>query len=156
MKEKIDDTDKLLLKKLRENCKAPMREIAKDLHIHPNTVLQRVKKLEKNDVIRGYQAKIDYRKLNYDVHAVVMIKIRKSGLEKENLLMAVRKMPEIEALYAVTGGADCIAMVHAKNRDHLVRVLKDIQNQKEVLRTISHIILVSYKRPEDFNPLINI
>lgn len=153
MKEKIDRMDSLLLRELRENSKSPMRELAKTLQVHPNTVLQRIKKLEKNKVIKGYQAKVDYRKLGYDVHAIVTIKIRKAGLEKDDLLGDVKNMPEVEALYATTGAADVVAMVHAKNRDHLVKVLKKIQTQTDVMRTVSHIILVSYKRPGEFNPL---
>lgn len=153
MKEKIDRMDSLLLRELRENCKAPMRVLAKVLHVHPNTVLQRIKKLEKGKVIKGYQAKLDYKKVGYDVHAIVMIKIRKAGLEKDDLLKEVRNMPEIEALYATTGAADVVAMAYAKNRDHLVKVLKKIQGHEDVLRTVSHIVLISYKRPEEFNPL---
>jgi Lrp/AsnC family leucine-responsive transcriptional regulator len=156
MKNKVDSIDLMILKELRNDCKRPVRELAQTLRMHPNTLLQRIKRLEKSKIIRRYYADIDYKALGYDMHAIVMIKIKKSGLENENLLKTVALIPEIESLYAVTGSADCIAVVKAKNRDDLVRVLQVIQSEKEVLRTISYLVLVTYKESYEFNPLSSI
>ena len=156
MKNKVDNVDLLILRELREDCKRPMRELAQKLRMHPNTLLQRIKRLEKTKILRQYQADIDYKALGYDMHAVVMIKIKKSGLEDEDLLKDVAKMPEVVALYAVTGVADCIAIVKAKNRDALVELLKLIQNQSSVLRTTSYLILITYKEAYQFNPLVHV
>src|SRR5271157_1477684 len=138
MKNKVDTTDLMILRELRNDCKRPVRELAQTLHMHPNTLLQRIKRLEKSKIVRSYYADIDYKALGYDMHAIVMIKIRKGGLEDDGLLRGVAKIPEIQSLYAVTGAADCIAIIEAKNRDDLVRVLQAIQSEKTVLRTVSY------------------
>lgn len=156
MKNKVDSVDLMILRELRDDCKRPMRELAQKLRMHPNTLLQRIKRLEKSKVIRRYHADIDYKALGYDMHAVVMIRIRKSGLEDETLLQNVANLPEIQSLYAVTGGADCIAIVKAKNRDDLVRVLRIVQTDAAVLRTTSYLVLVNYKESYQFNPLSNV
>jgi len=155
MKSKIDTVDLMILKELRNDCKRPMRELAQTLRMHPNTLLQRIKRLEKAKIIRKYHADIDYKSLGYDMHAMVMIKIRKGGLEDDALLEPVRHVPEIVALYATSGAADVIAMVKAKNRDDLVRILRFIQTQKAVLRTTSYMVLITYKESYQFNPLSN-
>ncbi len=156
MKNKVDTVDLMILRELRNDCKRPMRELAQKLRMHPNTLLQRIKRLEKSKVIRRYHADVDYKALGYEMHAVVMIKIKKSGLEDDKLLADVAGQPEVLSLYAVTGGADCIAIVKAKNRDDLVRVLRVIQIDKSVLRTTSYLVLVTYKESYQFNPLSNI
>jgi DNA-binding Lrp family transcriptional regulator len=156
MKNKVDAVDLMILRELRNDCKRPMRELAQKLRMHPNTLLQRIKRLEKSKVVRKYHADIDYKALGFDMHAVVMIKIKKSGLEDENLRKEVAALPEIVALYAVTGVSDCIAIIKAKNRDDLVRILKTVQSQKSVLRTTSYLILLTYKEAFEFNPLSNI
>jgi Lrp/AsnC family transcriptional regulator for asnA, asnC and gidA len=153
MKNKIDTIDLLILKELRNDCKRPVRILAQKLKMHPNTLLQRIKRLEKAKIIRKYHADVDYKVLGYDMHAIVMIKIRKSGLEDDNLLKDLVGLPELQALYAVTGGADCIAIIKAKNRDDLVRVLRIIQTQPAVSRTTSYMVLITYKESLDFNPL---
>lgn len=156
MKNKVDSIDLMILRELRNDCKRPVRELAQILHMHPNTLLQRIKRLEKSKIIRRYYADIDYKALGYDMHAIVMIKIRKSGLEDENLLKGVAQIPEVQSLYAVTGSADCVAVIKAKSRDDLVRVLTRIQSEKAVLRTISYLVLVTYKESYEFNPLIGL
>lgn len=156
MKVKVDTVDLMILKELRTDCNRPMRELANKLKMHPNTLLQRIKRLEKSKIVRKYHADIDYKSLGYEMHAVVMIKIKKSGLEDENLLKDVAAMPEVVSLYAVTGVADCIAIVKAKSRDDLLHTLKTIQSQISVLRTTSYLILLTYKEEYQFNPLINI
>jgi Lrp/AsnC family transcriptional regulator for asnA, asnC and gidA len=156
MKNKVDTVDLLILRELRDDCKRPMRELAQKLRMHPNTLLQRIKRLEKSKIVRRYHADIDFKALGYDMHAVVMIRIKKSGLEEEKLLNNVAALPEVQSLYAVTGGADCIAIVKAKNRDDLVRILKIIQTEKAVLRTTSYLVLVNYKESYQFNPLSSI
>jgi len=153
MKNKIDTIDLMILKELRNDCKRPMRELAQTLRMHPNTLLQRIKRLEKSHIVRKYHADIDYKALGYDMHAMVMIKIKKGGLEDDKLLNEVTKVPEVVALYAVSGGADVVAIVRARNRDDLVRILKYIQLQKTVLRTTSYLVLVTYKDSYQFNPL---
>lgn len=156
MKNKIDTIDLLILRELRDDCKRPMRELSQKLRMHPNTLLQRIKRLEKSKIVRKYHADIDYKTLGYDMHAVVMIKIRKSGLEDQKLLAEVSNLPEVLSLYAVSGAADCIAVVKAKNRDDLVRILRIIQTQDAVLRTTSYLVLVTYKESYQFNPLTSI
>lgn len=153
MEEKIDETDLNILRELRNDCKQPMKELAKKLKIHPNTLMQRVKRLEKMKIIRSYQADIDYERLGYDMHAIAMIKIRRRGLEKKILLKHVLGLPEVEGLYAVTGIADCMAVVKAKGRDDLLRVLKEIQSDEDVLRTTTYLVLDTYKDGRKFNPL---
>lgn len=156
MKNKVDTMDLMILKELRDDCKRPMRELAQKLRMHPNTLLQRIKRLEKSKLIRKYHADIDFKALGYDMHAIVMIKIKKSGLQDQQLLKGVAALPEIQSLYAVTGGADCIAVVKARNRDDLVRILQIIQSQPAVLRTTSYLVLLTYKESYQFNPLSNI
>jgi DNA-binding Lrp family transcriptional regulator len=156
MKNKVDTVDLMILRELRKDCKRPMRELAQKLRMHPNTLLQRIKRLEKSKVVRKYHADVDYKVLGFDMHAVVMIKIRKSGLEDDNLLRNVAALPEVVSLFAVTGGADCIAVVNAKNRDDLVRLLKIIQSNESVLRTTSYLILLTYKEAFEFNPLTGV
>jgi len=153
MKDKLDSIDRMILSELRKNCKRPVRELAKELRVHPNTLLQRIKKLEKEKVIVGYMAEIDYRKLGYDLHAIVMGKVRKGRAGDPEQLADLSSIPEVQSLYAVTGAYDIIMVVKVKNRDGLVDVIRKIGENPIVVKTTSHIILYGYKHPYEFNPL---
>jgi Lrp/AsnC family leucine-responsive transcriptional regulator len=153
MKGKYDNIDLMILNELRENCKKPVKEIARKLHIHPNTLLMRVKKLEKEKVIVKYQAEIDYRKLGYELHVIVMVRVRKGRAGDPEQLADLSSIPEIQALYACTGMYDVIAVARVKDRDELVKVLRKIGENEIVTKTTTHIILYPYKNPYEYNPL---
>jgi len=130
-----------------------VQSMTKTLTHEIRATVAQIKRLEKAKIIRKYHADIDYRALGYDIHTVVMIRIKKGGLENPNLLKNVALMPDVVSLYASTGVSDIIAVVRAKNRDHLLEILKTIQSEKDVLRTTSYLILVTYKDAYQFNPI---
>ena len=150
---KYDKLDMMILKELRKDGKTPYRKLAEKLGAHPNTLMQRIKRLEKEGVIQNYAAQIDYSKIGFGIQAVVMIRIKKRGLDDPHLLKEIARLPQVTSLYATTGGYDCIATIHAKDKDDLLDVLQRIQSDEKVLRTTSQMILVTYKNPSEFNPL---
>jgi len=153
MKKPFDATDLEILREIRKDCKRPVRELAKKLKIHPNTLLQRIKKLEKEKTIIKYMAEIDYHKLGYDLHAMIMGKVRKGRAGDPEQLADLSAIPEVQSLYAVTGNYDIIALVRVKNRDQLVEVIRKIGENPIVMKTTTHIILFAYKHPYQFNPI---
>ena len=153
MKKPYDATDLEILREIRKDCKRPVRELAKKLKIHPNTLLQRIKKLEKEKTIIKYMAEIDYHKLGYDLHAIIMGKVRKGRAGDPEQLSDLSAIPEVQSLYAVTGNYDIIVLVRVKNRDQLVEVIRRIGENPIVMKTTTHIILYSYKHPYEFNPI---
>ncbi|MBU0590603.1 Lrp/AsnC family transcriptional regulator [Candidatus Micrarchaeota archaeon] len=156
MKDKIDTIDLMILRELRNDCKRPMRELAQKLKMHPNTLLQRIKKLESSKFIRGYQADIDYSAVGYDIQGVIIMKVKSSQLENEEVLNDLAKLPEIVALYSVTGGIDCMAIFKVRTRESLLVLLKHIQASQAILRTNTYHILYTHKGPSCFNPLVDI
>jgi Lrp/AsnC family leucine-responsive transcriptional regulator len=153
MKFKLDQTDIEILSSLIDNGKYPTKELAKNLGIHPNTLLQRIKRLEKNGVITRYTAQINYEKVGYDLHVIMMIKVRKGragDMEQLNDLINIR---EVESLYATTGAWDLIGTARVKNRKHLLDVIQLIGKNEIVVKTSSYLTLFPYKAPYEFNPL---
>lgn len=150
-----DALDLAILRELRENSKQSVRELAITLKAHPNTVMQRIKRLEKNQVINKYSVDIDYRKIGYDLHAMVMIKTKKGKTGDSWELDSITKIPEVQSLYALTGSYDALAIIRAKDREQLVQIIRKVQENNTILRTNSYIMLRGYKHPYEFNPLLN-
>ncbi|MFH1394322.1 MAG: Lrp/AsnC family transcriptional regulator [Candidatus Micrarchaeota archaeon] len=152
MRFKIDQTDIEILSELVDNAKTPTKELARKLGIHPNTLLQRIKRLEKEEVIKKYMAKIDYSKVGYDLHVILMMRVRKGRAGDLEQLKDLLKIKEIETLYATTGMWDLIGSVRVKNRQHLLDVIQRIGKNKIVTKTSSYLTLFAYKGAQDFNP----
>ena len=149
---KLDEIDIALLSNLRDDAKTPLKDLARELKVHPNTLLQRVRKLEKAKIIKKYVAEIDYEKTGIDLHIIVMMKVRRGragDMEQLSDLIGIR---ELEAIYATSGLWDVVALCRVKNRKHLLDVIQRVGDHPIVTKTSSSIILFEYKHPGDYNP----
>ncbi|MBI5227034.1 Lrp/AsnC family transcriptional regulator [Candidatus Micrarchaeota archaeon] len=153
MKGKADSVDILILKELRDNSKRSIRELAQRLKIHPNTLMQRIKKLERDGLIQKYVAEIDYSKLGYDLHAFVSIKVNKDAKSKWNLVEELRTFKDIAALYATTGSYDIVAIVKTQNSNTLTALISELNKKPYVVETNTTLILYPFKHAYEFNPL---
>jgi DNA-binding Lrp family transcriptional regulator len=154
MKDKIDSVDLVILRELRDDCKRPVCELARKLSIHPNTLLQRIKKLEASGVIMKYTAELDYAKLDYDLHAIISMKVTKDihSERKWAIFKELKGIKDIVALYAVTGTYDIVAIVKTKNRETLNTLLEEINGKNYVHETNTSLVLQPFKHAYEFNP----
>jgi DNA-binding Lrp family transcriptional regulator len=110
------------------------------------TILSRIKKMEKEKIIKGYTALIDHEKLGYDLTAIIEIVARKDKMvEVENDLSNIEN---VCAVYDVTGGTDTIIIAKFKGRNDLSKFVKNISSKPNVENTITHVVLNTVK--EDF------
>lgn len=71
----MDELDIKILKLLEENGRLSHEEIGKLLHISRPSVHQRVGKLEKNGVIKGYKGIVDWGKLDQKIKVMISVKV---------------------------------------------------------------------------------
>lgn len=150
---KVDEIDIKIISALLENGRLPARKLAEQIGVHPNTLLQRLKRLEGQGVIKKYAAYVDFAQLGYDLHVIVLMEVRRGHAGDAEQLNDLLKIKEIEALYATTGMWDLVAIVRVKNRMNLLEVIQKIGNNKIVTKTITQIVVFPYKSPYEFNPL---
>lgn len=69
----IDTKDRIILNMLEVNARISFTQIAKKLEISEAAIRKRVKKLEKEDIILGYKASVNYKKLGYSNKIIIGI-----------------------------------------------------------------------------------
>ncbi len=150
--EKLDLTDKKILAALVENSKIMSKELSRKLRIHPNTLLQRLKKLEKGGVIKKYQAVVDFPKVDKMMQVLMFLKV---NMEKswEDALKPAARFPEIVSFILITGDHDVLVIARVKDETHLADLMRRIQATKVVSKTTTHLIVDYYKQPHEYNPL---
>ncbi len=110
------------------------------------TILNRIKKLEKSKVIKGYTAIIDYEKVGYTLTAIIEITAKKGKIiEMENHLS---KIENVCGVYDVTGSTDTIIISKFRDRKELSEFVKNLASIPDVENTITHLVLNTVK--EDF------
>lgn len=142
----IDETDRKILTELLRDCRRSYRAIAKKSGTSVGTVLNRIRRLEKTGVIKGYAAILDHEKLDYQLTVIAEITVSKGKLvEMEE---AISRLPNTCAVYDVTGLTDAVAIAKFRSRDELSRFTKGLLAMPFVDRTNTHVVLTTVK--EDF------
>ena len=75
----LDGIDRQLLDELQTDCKRSLKEIGAAVGLSAPSVMERVRKLENAEVIRGYHALLDARKLGLDISAFIGVSISDPG-----------------------------------------------------------------------------
>lgn len=139
-----DAKDRKIIDALIDNSRQSFREVAKKLGISVVTVMKHVKKLEKDRIIEGYTAMVDYDKLGYDIDVLVNIKVAHGKYEE--VYNRLKNHPDILALYDVTGDFDAVIVAKFKNRRLLDSFLKKLQVTPYIERTNTVFILKTLER----------
>jgi len=145
-----DDLDRKIVELLCTSSQGSFRQIAKQLNIHPTTLIQRVKALESKGVIKGYRAKINYLNLGFEYMGMVHIYAE----DVLNVQGRIKDIPQVMAVYDVTGDSDCIAMISCLDREEFSETVKRINAVEGVRKTNTSVILNVIKDPSDFIPVL--
>lgn len=145
----IDETDRKLLDVLLEDSRLSYRQIASKVGVSVATVMNRIKRLEKEGVIKRYTTVLDYEKLGYDIDAIISMKISKGKLFEVERKIAHH--PAVAAVFDVTGDFDSTIIAKFKNRRALDSFLKNIQTYEFVEGTNTILVLNTIKNSQ-INP----
>lgn len=135
----IDELDKAILNALNKNARMSFRQAAKKLRISPTTLHNKVKKLENSGVIKGYIPLIDTESVGYNLMAIVGLRVNQ---EKDLAVQeAISNLPQVGAIYEVTGDWDLILICYFKGRNDLTNFLKKELPLSNIQRAITHLVL---------------
>jgi len=141
----LDKIDEKILKNLMVDARLSARQMALKLGMSTVTILSRIKKLEKEKIIKGYTAIIDHEKLGYDLTAIIEIIAKKDILNIEEKLS---KIENVCGVYDITGNTDTVIVAKFKERNELSTFVKSLSAMPNVENTITHVVLNTAK--EDF------
>jgi Transcriptional regulators len=118
----IDDTNKEILRLLRQDGRMSFTDIGKELGLSRVAVKKRVAKLEELGIIRGYKAVI-YREENVKM----LMEITTVDDDYEDLLEYLNRTGYVTELYVMTG----------TNRIHATAVAPEVSELKYLARMVS-------------------
>ena len=118
LKSDLDGVDRAILRLLQEDGRITNARLAEKLSLSETPCWRRLKRLEAEGYIEGYQANLNRRKLGYGVLAFVQLSVSihtdEATARFENV---VRSCPEVIACHNITGQADFLLQVVAPDLD---------------------------------------
>jgi len=137
----IDGIDKEILRALMEDARTPILEIARKVGISGAAIHQRLRKLEKSELISGSKFMINPKALGYTTMAFVGIYLDKA-MNNPEAVKQLLKIPEVLECHYTTGNWSIFIKILCKDNEHLMHVLnKQIQTIPGVSRTETFVSL---------------
>lgn len=139
----LDKKDLEILGVLKHHAKWTTHHISKKTLIPVTTVHNRIKKMERMGIIRGYTAILDHRKLGEAVSAFVLIDVSGGNQcrKAEEILKKLESFREVHEAYSVTGDHDIIIRLSAGDTDKLNDFIEKLDDIEGVEKARTFVIL---------------
>lgn len=123
----LDAADRRILSRLRLDARITNSALAAEVGLSPSACLRRVKLLEASGVIRGYTAIVSGGGPDEGTIAIVQIELDRQTEEYlARFEAALRRYPEIEEWYLMTGNGDYLLRVRIAGIDDYGAFHRDV------------------------------
>lgn len=117
---RLDPVDVRLLGLLAADARVSQRALARELHMSPPAIGERIARLERAGVIRGYTVEVDWTALGYGTGVYLTVT---ANTDRGGILSALYAIPEVEGIAVVTGSMDLLARLRVRDHEHLRQLL---------------------------------
>jgi Lrp/AsnC family leucine-responsive transcriptional regulator len=138
----LSENDARVLEILQAQGRRSYTDLAADLGMAAPSVHERVKKLEARGVIRGYAADVDPSAIGLSVLAFTWV-TQAPGTVSKDLTPEFSAIAEIEECHHITGEADYILKIRARDMEHLGVIVRRIQTTKDVFATETDVVFTT-------------
>lgn len=137
-----------ILELLEKDGKLTPEQIALMCNKEVGDIVTAIASYEKEGVILGYQALIDWDKTDREyVSALIEIKIapqRDRGFDK--VAEKIYNYPEVQSLYLMSGGFDLAVLIEGRTMKEVAYfVARKLATIEDVMATATHFVLRKYK-----------
>ena len=146
----IDETDRLILSEIKNNCRYSSVTLGNKIGITYKTVLNRIKNLEKNKIILGYRVKC---KFPDKMLFLVLFTYKNYSQQKEKeVLRYIKENDQITSSSRLFGKWNLLLYAYVDDNKQLQKTLMEIRDKFEVLNNFE-ILPVFERIPVNFYPL---
>ena len=121
---KLDNRDLKILSILSREGRLAKADLAKRVNLSPTPLWERLKRLEKAGVIRGYSADISLKGVAAHIEVFVTIELENHRAESfQTFERTINQHDEIVACWAIGGGFDYVLQIITKDIDSYQRLI---------------------------------
>ena len=120
----IDGTDMRILQILQSEGRTSNAEIARQVGLAPSATLERIRKLEKKDILQGYEAQLNPRAVGLGLLAYIFVKTDED-ISEHTTGDHLARLPEVQEVHHVAGEDCYLAKVRVRDPQSLGLLLRE-------------------------------
>jgi len=141
----LDDISLKILKILQEKARVPNSEVARQVGMAPSGVLERVRKLENQGIIDGYEVRLNPERFGRSLVGFVFVATA-PGADEAAVGKALAKIPDVQEVHYVSGEDGFLVKLRASDPAMLDRIRREkIASLTQVRGTRTLIALSTFK-----------
>lgn len=146
----LDNTDLEILARMQSNARISNADLARELNMAPSAVLERVKKLEQKNVIKGYSARINPAAVEQKLLAFIFIRSSEGFTCSSNTAKSLSKIPEVQEVHHIAGEDCFLVKIRTTDSASLMELMRnELQKIPNIASTKTTIVLETVKEEQN-------
>jgi Lrp/AsnC family transcriptional regulator, leucine-responsive regulatory protein len=142
----IDVIDRKILRAMQSNCRISADDLSQTCGASPSTVLRRLNRLRAAGVIVEETATVDPKKVGRPLLMVVSVRLdRDNATAAEAFVRQLREHSAVMQAYFVTGSADYIIHISARDMDEYSAFVQTLVANPYVVLTETNVVISAIK-----------
>ena len=138
----IDGIDLQILKILQKKARIPNVEVARQVDMAPSAVLERIRKLEKQGFIDGYEVRLNPKRFQRNLVAFVMVTTKQPKLRLKTAKQ-LSAIPEAQEIHEVAGEDGILVKIRVSDTAELGSLLEEKIAVIDAVRSTRTMIVMS-------------
>ena len=139
----LDEYDRKILALLQDDARLTNNDLSEAVHLSPSQCSRRRSRLEKDGYVRGYHARLDGEKVGYGMVNVISVTIATHNRNNARRFAdLVRRLPEVQEAYALTGEMDYLIKVVTPDLKSLSDFVSEVLLRDESVQHVKTAIVL--------------
>ena len=139
----LDNIDRSIIEELEKDSRTSQRKLAHKIGVAQGTITNRMQRLEKEGVIKGYGVRLDAESVGWGMTIMAGLRIEKGRMIE--VQEKISSDPRVFTVYDTTGDWDSMVLARVKDRSDLDDLTKSVFTLEGVVRSFTHVVLNTVK-----------
>jgi Lrp/AsnC family transcriptional regulator, leucine-responsive regulatory protein len=141
----IDDVSLKILKILQDKARIPNVEVARRVGMAPSAVLERIRKLEKQGYIDGYEVRLNPQRFRRGMVGFIHLSMD-AGADETSLIANLSAIEDIQEIHFIAGDDGYLIKIRVAGTEDLDRLVREkIRSIAGVCATRTSVALATIK-----------
>jgi Lrp/AsnC family transcriptional regulator, leucine-responsive regulatory protein len=121
----LDKTDQKILDLLQENCKMGNKEIAAAVGLSVTPTFERIRRMERHGVIKGYSAKLDKKAIGKGLLVLCQVSLKAHNIDViKGFEDSITLLDEVSHCFHIAGDYDYLLQIETRDMEAYQSFLK--------------------------------